>query len=784
VLLSVAVLLAAVRPATADRYKRIPFTDAAVRDAVDKAIKHLWSIQKDDGSWGGKNNYPFGPSALATCALLSAGENPNSARMKKALAYLTEGIRGPVESKGDQKGYGAGKGASGDCIKTYTLGLMGNCFALANKDTDGAYRKQLRWVVERLVKSTKNGSYGYTALGKQKSSGDNSNSQYGLLGVWGGVLGNEEIPREYWMTVMKHWMNNQAASGGWAYRGHENSTRTMTAAGIASLYVCFDNLFSEAFIQCTASSKFTPIQKGLDWMERNFTDEEGRIHMQRGGYYLYGVERVGLASGYKYFGKADWYKLGCEWAIPRVREKAKKRGNKKSNPIEMSFMLLFLARGSYPVMVNKLQFEGDWNNRPRDCAALRRYMWDKFEGEPAWQIINLKVPVREWHDAPILYISGAKKPNFTDEQIEKLRTYVYQGGTILSITECPTTGGTAFGQGIREVYRKMFPRLELTPVPDDHDIYTTRVQNDLRGKPDLHMISNGVRPLVIHTDEDLSLQWQLMRTSSQARAFEGFANILSYVTDKYQMRRRGVSHWPEKPEDVQPVATLKLARLKHSGNHNPEPLAHERLARLMLKQTGVKLDVTKPISATKLADSGATIAMVTGVGQARWTDEEKAAIKAFVQGGGTLVVDPAGGNDAFYRDARTMLTEVFTNAPLRIPATSPLYNPKGVPTGPVRYRLATEATLQLQPRQPAAPRLRAVLVDGRRAVFFSREDLTAGLVGYKCYGLQGYRVSKTDQPGTAFRIVRNIILDAAGEDVRKAVARRAARSDDDKARKN
>ncbi len=783
ILLSVAVGLAVASPAMA-KSKTVPFSDAAVRDAVDKAVKHLWSIQEKDGSWKGKNKWPYGPSALATCALLSAGESPKSAKMKKALEFLSKGCRGPIESPGSQKGYSAGLGSNDDVIKTYSLGLMANCFALANKGTDGAYRKQLRWVVGRLVKSTKDGSYGYTALGKQESSGDNSNSQYGLLGVWGGVLNNEEIPREYWMLVLKHWMNDQAGNGGWGYREPDKTTRTMTAAGIASSFVCFDNLFADAFIRCTASSKFTSIQKGLDWMERNFTDDEGNINMRGGhsAYYLYGVERVGLASGYKYFGKADWYKLGCEWAVHQVRETAGKRGNRGSDRIKMSFILLFLARGSYPVMVNKLQFDGDWNNRPRDCAALRRYMWDKFEGEPAWQIINLKVPVREWHDAPILYISGAKRPNFTDEQIEKLRTYVYQGGTILSVTECPETGGKAFSNGIREVYRKMFPKLELSPIPDDHVIYSTKVQNELNGRPKLEMISNGLRPLVFHTDEDLSLNWQLQRSSSRAKAFEGFVNILSYVTDKLQMRRRGVSHWPAEPNDVTPVGTVRIARIQHSGNHNPEPLAHQRLARLMLRETGVKLEITKPIAATKLKDGNATIAMMTGVGSASWSAEETAALKAFVQRGGTLVVDPAGGNEAFYEAAKKMLIETFGSAPLNIPATSRLYHPKGVTTGKVRYRRSMEAILGLQPRQPAPPRLRAILINGQRRVIFSREDLTAGLVGYKSFGIKGYRVSITDQPGTAFRMVRNIVLDAAGEEVRQAVAARAKAREDQSGR--
>ena len=53
------------------------------------------------------------------------------------------------------------------------------------------------------------------------------------------------------------------------------------------------------------------------------------------------------------------------------------------------------------------------------------------------------------------------------------------------------------------------------------------------------------------------------------------------------------------------------------------------------------------------------------------------------------------------------------------------------------------------------PNLRAVLIDDRPAVLFSREDLTAGLVGYPSYACYGY------DPESAYAIMRNIVLYAA-----------------------
>jgi hypothetical protein len=46
--------------------------------------------------------------------------------------------------------------------------------------------------------------------------------------------------------------------------------------------------------------------RGLAWLEK----EDNCLKVTTGwpGYTLYGIERVGLASGFKYFGENDWYR--------------------------------------------------------------------------------------------------------------------------------------------------------------------------------------------------------------------------------------------------------------------------------------------------------------------------------------------------------------------------------------------------------------------------------------------------------------------------------------------
>jgi len=80
------------------------------------------------------------------------------------------------------------------------------------------------------------------------------------------------------------------------------------------------------------------------------------------------------------------------------------------------------------VLFNRLEYNGDWNKPAASPGNLTRWMSKAFEREVTWQIVNLASDVEQWHDAPILVISGSEAPDFTPQEIEKLRTFIYQGG--------------------------------------------------------------------------------------------------------------------------------------------------------------------------------------------------------------------------------------------------------------------------------------------------------------------------------------------------------------------
>lgn len=231
------------------------------------------------------------------------------------------------------------------------------------------------------------------------------------------------------------------------------------------------------------------------------------------------------------------------------------------------------------------------------------------------------------------------------------------------------------------------------------------------------------------------------------------ANIFMYVTDKgVALRHRGTSLWPE-PSKEADKQTIKVARLKHNVAFNPEPMAYDRLVLLMHNEAATKVEMLDFADATSLAASGAKVALMTGQGKLNMPADQTAALKAWIEAGGTLVVDAAGGDKDFARAAEEMIETLFGRRSLRLMASSsPIYTLEGRAIDRIKYRRQTAAKLQTKEAN-----LRTVVLNDRPAVIFSPEDMTAALVGYPSVEADGY------DPDTAWPLMRNILLYCGSE---------------------
>ncbi|MGB2822432.1 MAG: hypothetical protein WBF17_15710, partial [Phycisphaerae bacterium] len=313
------------RPLVATGLGALPLEED-VRAAVGKGTAFLLAGQQADGSWPALERYPAGPTALAACALLQSGLPANDPCMIKALDWL----------------------AKEKTTRTYTLALRCNVWMLAGRHLPDVYRqrchRELLSDASLLAKSTSDGSYGYDCRGDGKSKGCNSNSQFGLWGVYCTAKAlartKQRVPAGYWPFVLRHWLTSQRNNGGWGYKKDTAASATMTAAGLFSVSACLESMGK-------SSRKLPAATKAVAWLEEHFDSVlEGRGQQPSGDlyYFLYAVARAQTIRGEDRLGKIEWYEEGKKVVLRKQAQDGSWNG-RYGKLAATSLALLFLTQG-------------------------------------------------------------------------------------------------------------------------------------------------------------------------------------------------------------------------------------------------------------------------------------------------------------------------------------------------------------------------------------------------------------------------------------------------------
>lgn len=702
---------------------------------IARAVEFLRGRIGDEGAckreFPGSDRQHGGMTALCAYALASAGVPATDPVLRKAMRWL---------EKAELK-------------STYAVSLRA-CAAAALKERRylPLVKKDVAWLVGA---ANSRGGYTYQSQGgRDTATYDNSNTHVALLGVAAGMQLGAKVPASYWRLMARHWVATQQADGGWGYTRARGPLRaktygSMTAAGVASLYLCLDNIAAgdlPAPGPANPPPQYKSISAGLRWLREHYSAlQNPRLGRNRYYYWMCCLARVALAGGKRTIAGHDWYAEGAAALLSRQHDDGSWGFG---HPVRQTcFALLFLARSRQGILFHKLEYPGRWNTRPRDLANLTKWLSYNFERPVGWQVIGFDAGAGHWDEAPILYMSGAGPFELTDAQVDKLRTFVLRGGMMLS----EAAGNNAdFTLEMRKLYKRMFPRFPLRRLADEHPIYRLhfkpKVDRGLAG------VSNGARLLAVHCPREVSLGLQVGPDRGNRPLFELGANLAFFATDRALPRTRGQRSWPV-AKKFKPAATVRVARLRYKGNYDPEPLAWRRLAILMGNRHRIRLEVSPPVAIAALDPSRWPVAAMTGTASFALTAGEAAALTKYLTGGGMLVVDAAGGSHEF---AEAVEKHILPLAPGGragpIAPEHPIF--RGVAkVGPVRYRRAMAAVLGEARHRP---RLQGVERGGRLVIVFSRDDLTEGLLAAACHGLRGYA------PQTAVGLMTNIVCHAAG----------------------
>jgi len=708
---------------------------SAISGGIDYLLKDLNQKLLDYQSHPQRSKFDCitdnGEALLETYSLLYVGSNLKDRR----LSIRDEPLKTFVEILQQY-----------DSNQTYHTSLQ--ALALSQLPATVEVKAALTRCASKLAKGrTKTGGYTYHLDGSDGNVCDGSNSQYALLAVWAAADSGVNISMfapNYWKETSEFWKSAQGARG-WGYRSSESPTKSMTAAGIASLYVCDEFLNRSTALEPRRSDA---INDGLSALLANFDPDSADF------YYLYGVERAGLASGSKFFGQYDWYR---HIAVNILKRQNSKDGSFRSqftgsnDPRSTAYAILILSRGRAPVVMNKLQYDGPWNARPRDAANLHSYLAREYERHLNWQSVPITSFPEDWLEAPVLLITGSKDPGFTPDDVDKLRQFINYGGVIFSVADGDskdfTAAMTTYASQIR-----LSPNNNATfrELPPDHPIFTIR--GNIPSVPKLYGLSNGIRELWIHCPQDLGAAWQSVNRS-RTEAWDIPANLLFYVAGKEGLRSR-LQTLAVAPPLTPPGRQVTVVRLQNNANWDPEPGAWPRLSRIMALRANTDLTLKSlPILDLPKLTPMPALAHLAGTEKFALTPEETQALRDYVNAGGTLFVEALGGKEPFATSAAAALKTAFPDSPLKIvPSTYTLYTGVFSPDALNISEVAFRRSWTLQHGFITVPRIQYMNINRRAAIFFSPEDLTSGLLGTNIWGIDGY----TQESATA--LARNLVL--------------------------
>ncbi len=769
-----------VSPASAQQDRQPP-TAAEVDRAIDRGVTALLRMHKpalnweqvplsqvdpkvghgiEGGQWGGQ-------TALATYALLAAGTSPNEHKeLEQAINFL-----GNTQLRG-----------------VYALGMQSQVWL--NLPPRPEYQQAMRREYQLLLDAVQGddeatrrqrnlpdknvGFFDY--LANETGRIDTSVSQYGVLGLWAAARYGAEVPPAFWNAMEQAWIRWQLPDGSWAYAGvikeDKPGTLALATAGVASLFITQDYLRSGP--GCNGNQINPAIDRGIAYIadalpymlgHKTTKDEllARKANVGRQEYYtLYGIERVGVASGYKYLGDVDWYQDGARFLL----DKQQPNGS-WGNIQNTAFSLLFLVNGRQPAAVTKLAYADGtnlrasaWNQRSRDVANLVDYIERSDERKVNWQIFRFGAvestqdAVRELHDSPIAYLSGGGQLALRDQDKEVIKQYLLTGGMLVINPDCTDR---KFLKQVTDFGNELFADegYSFRVLPENHPIYTAQKFNMAQSRrlPPLMGLSNGVRELIVVTQDDPGENWQT-RNTSREEPFHIGTNLYMYALDSRDQRPRGDTPLVEANSAVKTTKSIRVGRVTHEGNWNPEPAGWDRLVAVMNNDYKAKVTV-EPVDAASAQLADYDVLHLTGVDTLKLGGDASTALATYVKNGGTLLVDAAGGDAKFAGSAEQMLREALGKEaeelanPLEL--NHPLYKAMGQAIDQVDFRLFARRTLGGERR----PRIRGISFENRLGVIASWEDLSSGLVGTNTSGIVGYA------PEDATRLTAAALLYAA-----------------------
>ncbi|MBN8527529.1 MAG: DUF4159 domain-containing protein [Planctomycetes bacterium] len=409
----------------------------------------------------------------------------------------------------------------------------------------------------------------------------------------------------------------------------------------------------------------------------------------------------------------------------------------------------------------------DWNLCPADLQSLLRMSGQALSVRYGAQTVTLAGYDPDPSAVPLLFISGTRRLRMDADQLATLRLHVQRGGMLVFDS---VAGSPWFTESVRETLAKLFPDRPLRRIPADHPIYHAAVdvakagfgRNPPGDQAALEGVYIGSRIGVLLSPYGLGCGWdgRPVPMLKQAVFFDVETagrigvNLVAYALGYAQA---GLEE--AKPElfgaaDAAPPSDeLVFTQLTHEGHWDVHPGAAAALLRRSAGTLAVRVSLRRQaLNPDKDPLTGRTFAWLTGLDDARLSDNAIANLRRFLDAGGTLVVNNGLGLATFDAAARRELARLLPGQALKpIPADHPMLAAGPFPVGQAQLTPAARAA---EP-ELKTPALEGIAINGDIRVIYSRLDLEAGWTGCEFPMMKGY------EGDTATALGLNLIVYAA-----------------------
>ena len=719
-----------------------PPSEARILMAVQRGIQYLYRTQNADGTWTTRyaRQHPGGMACLGVLAAMSTGQSPDAPGLKRALEYA-KGLRP--------------KTVYARAMRTMVYArLPGNEYALRTE-------ADAKWLMEQQDRS---GGWGYgpdhATTRVSKDWTDASNSQMALLALREAFEQGVAIPDDVWLRAIAYWTRAQNSDGGWGYeppgrtsiRLRGSSYGSMTAAGIATFHI-FADVFAGREAAGAEAAQPGPVGRkqrraAQAWLAGHYAVDEipGWSWGKRQEwlyYYLFCLARVSDAGGAAGEGAAKRLAQIASFLLSRQNGDGSwgdqaAGAAPQGDPVHTCFALLTLVKVSAPVLISKLAV-GDARDTHPDASNFARWFSRRFAQAGTWQFVGASPGVAVLNEAPLLLIRGQGTFTLPASLNETLRGYLQGPGTVLVQA---FSGDEAYARTAEKYFLGLLAGDKARPCPKDHPIFNAAFKIPPEKQPTVRFIGNRSRAKVFIASTPLAGYWHTRRPEERLVALQVGANLIHYAT----ARRLAKTRFREKPVAAAPIRTdryIPVARIKHAGDWNANPLAMARLNNVVAQAISIGVRQTaEPVDLSGPVPDEMPLLWLTGSDPPEFSALQLQRLEQYLYGGGTLFVDAAVGDEAFATAARDMLVKAFGAASLQ-----PLLADSPVLTGEFGGGLGSRiGKVEYTPpggggpgEGPTDPRLLGVVLNERLAVIFSPLGVTGPMEGsaiFACHGLK------------------------------------------------